>query len=188
MWGDWPALAEATSEGARLEANAPADMPAAGEIEAALRAWRREHGLIAANEMRAWLAARGLSVADVRGHLRRRALRERAAAPGSPPPDQAIAGIDRFVLVDALCSGTARAIAQRLAECGAAADAIGGEAKTRTDLGERAPLALAAGRELGIAPRPARARGERVAALELALEQLRRRLLTPEALGKELDS
>ena len=48
-------------------------------LRAAATAFRHEHNLLAADELEAWLAARGLAVADWNAYLRRLLLRERWA-------------------------------------------------------------------------------------------------------------
>ena len=48
-------------------------------LRAAATVFRYEHNLLAAEELEAWLDARGLSIADWNGYLRRLVLRERWA-------------------------------------------------------------------------------------------------------------
>lgn len=101
--GEWQALELAVARGLGLEAEHRAEV-AAVEVEAALTAFRYERSLIAAAELRAWLAERQLSLPDLQAVLRRRLLREGFADVKSPAVEAtAVAAVMR---AEAICAGT----------------------------------------------------------------------------------
>jgi hypothetical protein len=112
-----------------------------GDSDAVLQAgweFRYARGLVSGDDLKAWLAAWGLSTDDWRGYLRRKV----SGAPEGPtgehhalePPDDAVA-------VDAICTGFMERAARRLAEDAALAERAGADT---TDL---AVLLAAAGLE-----------------------------------------
>lgn len=110
LWGDLEA-----DVAAREAAVAAAAPPAQALTDAAV-ADRRARRLIAADDLRAWLAAWGLNQEDWLGHLRRALV---APAEAERPADASA------VWATAVCGGTATAAARRLAEGLAAAAALG---------------------------------------------------------------
>jgi hypothetical protein len=106
--GDWDALAAEVRAGlaARQEAT-----PGEGEVEAAAREFRYARGLLAADELDAWLERRGLTVGDWHAYLERTVAR--AALPGEPA-EQPTAD-DGLVWVEGICSGHLERLAQEVA-------------------------------------------------------------------------
>jgi hypothetical protein len=83
--------------------------PSEDDVEAAARAFRYTRGLLAGDELDAWLEARGLSIAVWHDYLRR--MLARASAPdaegeGDPAP---------YVWAEGICSGMLEAAAHELA-------------------------------------------------------------------------
>lgn len=119
--GDLGALERQTTQGlacvARLETEGVA--LTAEALRAAATVFRYEHSLLAAEELEAWLDARGLSVADWNGYLRRLLLRERwddeleRIESEFPVGDEAV---EAALPAEATCTGFLRAAAERLAE------------------------------------------------------------------------
>jgi hypothetical protein len=110
--GDWDALAAEANGGlAALRLAKP--IPA--EVEDAARAFRYAHGLLAADELEAWLERRGLTSADWHGYVERAVTR--AACASSPPARQAVA--DDLVWVEGICSGRLEELARELAQLAA---------------------------------------------------------------------
>lgn len=104
--GRWEKFAHQVREG--LEAAAAAGTPPDGLEEAADR-FRRQRGLLAAEDMEAWLRQRRLTVADWRGWLLRDVLR---GGPRRPVGDQEV---EAHLWVDGVCSGALRDLAGDLA-------------------------------------------------------------------------
>ena len=138
--GDLGELERQTRQGLaclhRLEVE-PDALPAE-TFRAAATVFRYEHNLLAAEELEAWLDARGLSTADWNGYLRRSLLRERWAddleqvAAGFPVGEDEV---EASLRAEAVCSGFLRRAAERLAEDAALAATDGAE-----DIGDRAAL------------------------------------------------
>jgi hypothetical protein len=72
--GSWPAFEQSLRAGLACERDAGGGD--AGDVRAAAIAFRRARGLVAGDDLSAWLAERHLSRDDLRAHLRRRVLRE----------------------------------------------------------------------------------------------------------------
>jgi hypothetical protein len=110
--GRWARLERELAAGLALADEAPAD---ASDVDAALRDFRYARRLISAQDFRAWLGVRGLTVAAVRGCLERELVRRRPAAPAPvPAPD-----LDRFLAAlpaEAVCSGALRDCGEWLAD------------------------------------------------------------------------
>jgi hypothetical protein len=93
------------------------DIPAE-TLHAAAVAFRHEHNLLAADELEAWLSARGLTVADWSNYLRRALLRERwshgleQVEREFPIADDEV---EAALPAEAACSGFLRRAADRLA-------------------------------------------------------------------------
>jgi hypothetical protein len=127
-WGDWDAIVREAREGlACTERAALGDDPLeSSAVAAAGAAWRRERGLLAADELEAWLGERDVAVVDWLAHVRDELLREAwrdelatMVGTSSPPED---ADLSRAAWTCAVCSGAIADVAERLAE-EAAADA-----------------------------------------------------------------
>ena len=129
----------------RRLATEPDGLPAE-TLRAAATVFRYEHNLLAAEELEAWLDARGLSAADWNGYLRRLILRERWAdeleqiASDFPVGDDEV---EAALPAEAICSGFLRRAAERLAEDAALAATNGGA----EDGGDRGALIAALIRE-----------------------------------------
>ena len=114
-------------------------------FRAAATVFRYEHNLLAAEELEAWLDARGLSTADWNGYLRRSLLRERWAEDLEQVAAEFPVGEDEVeasLQAEAVCSGFLRRAAERLAEDAALAATDDAE-----DSGDRAALIAALIRE-----------------------------------------
>ena len=88
-------------------------------LRAAATVFRYEHNLLAAEELEAWLDARGLSVSDWNGYLRHLVLRERWAGEldrivSEYSVDDDV--VEAALTAEAICSGFLRTAAERLAE------------------------------------------------------------------------
>ena len=122
----------------RRLATEPDALPAEA-LRAAATVFRYEHNLLAAEELEAWLDARGLSAADWNGYLRRLILRERWADELERIASEFAVGDDEVeaaLQAEAICSGFLRRAAERLAEDAALA-ATDDDAE---DSGDRATL------------------------------------------------
>jgi hypothetical protein len=134
--GDWRAFRERLELGLARVAAAAAPVPAA-DLRAAGAAHRRRRGLLAGEQLRAWLGERGLTLEDWRDFLERQVRREETGAAGDGrlrAPDNRSAGAEDLVRVacaEACCGGVLEAAgdallrwaaAESLAEAGAAPD------------------------------------------------------------------
>jgi len=109
-----------------LRLTAEAGSVQADALRAAATVFRYEHNLLAAEELEAWLDARGLTPADWNGYLRRLLLRERWA--GELELIEAEFAVldeevEAAVRAEAICTGFLRQSADRLAEDAALAAA-----------------------------------------------------------------
>ena len=114
-------------------------------LRAAATVFRYEHNLLAAEELEAWLDARGLSTADWNGYLRRSLLRERWADDLEQVAAEFPVGeddVEASLRAEAVCSGFLRRAAERLAEDAALAATDDAE-----DSGDRGALIAALIRE-----------------------------------------
>jgi len=101
------------------------EMPAEA-VRAAATVFRYDRNLLAAEELEAWLDARGLTVSEWNGFLRRLVLRERWADELEQiEAEFAVddADVDAALRAEAVCTGFLRRAAERLAEDAALADA-----------------------------------------------------------------
>lgn len=119
--GDLAALERTTRQGLaclrRLAAEGGSVAPE--QLRAAATAFRYEHDLLAAEELEAWLAARGLAIADWNGYLRRALVRELLAGEldrieAEHPVDPA--EVEAALPAEAACTGFLARAAARLAE------------------------------------------------------------------------
>ena len=95
-------------------------------LRAAATVFRYERNLLAAEELEAWLDARGLAVADWNGYLRRLVLRERWAGELELIETEFAvrdAEVEAALPAEAICTGFLRRAAERLAEDAALAAA-----------------------------------------------------------------
>jgi|SRR5579859_170999 len=117
-WDDVVARARATGEWQTLEDEVLAGLaalrqvgaPDGDDVEDAARRFRYERGLLAGDELDAWLDARGLSEAAWKAYLRRVVARELA-----PDADVAAAEGSADVWAEGVCSGALEAVARELA-------------------------------------------------------------------------
>ena len=113
------------------------DALSAETLRTAAIAFRHQHNLLAADELEAWLLARGLAFADWTGYLRRLLLRELWVAELDRIESEFAVGDDEVeaaLPAEAVCTGSLRRAVERLAEDAAlvaADDAV-------EDLGDRA--------------------------------------------------
>ena len=108
--GDWAELEDRARAGLAAEAGA-AGGGTAPDIEGLAAAWRYERDLLTADDLEAWLQARGLGLGDWAVYLRRTALRAGTSGSGSVDADR-LAGA---VALEGICSGTFTTWADRLA-------------------------------------------------------------------------
>jgi hypothetical protein len=127
------------------EGTVPADA-----VRAAATVFRYDRNLLAAEELEAWLDARGLTVADWNGYLRRLLLRERWVDELERIESEfAVADeeVEAALLAEAVCSGFLRREAEQLAEdaaLAAADDAVEDSSDRRTLIADLARGAEAA--------------------------------------------
>ncbi len=119
-WGDVLVSAELRGELAALVsatrhrlARAEVDAPSHEAVREAGLRFRRERGLLSAEELEAWLAHWQLSIADWTEYLRRTVPSGNRA--GEHDGTAADAELDKAVAVDAICSGFLEQEAKRLA-------------------------------------------------------------------------
>src|SRR5262249_25300507 len=101
--------------------------PAPDEVGAAQRAFRYARGLLAGDELDAWLDRRGLTLAEWRAYLERQVALERVPEPASAfEIDQA--DVDACMWPEAMCSGWLEQLATALAREAAVAPGVSVEA------------------------------------------------------------
>jgi hypothetical protein len=104
--GEWAELEREVRAGLAAVREAP---PVEDDVDAAARAFRYVRGLLAGDELDAWLEARGLSADAWQDYLRRILAREAAPeAEGDEDPA-------RYVWAEGICSGVLEAAAHELA-------------------------------------------------------------------------
>lgn len=113
-WGEWARLVQLAREELACDGR-PVD---ATDVTAAANGFRRARGLLAGEDLEAWLAARDVSVADWLAHIRRSLLRDRGAIPDPLPP-----AAGQAAWVRGICSGVLAETAERLAAGAACAAA-----------------------------------------------------------------
>ncbi len=123
--GEWDEIADGARAG--LAAIAELGAPPPEELDAAAREYRYERGLLAADDLDAWLERRGLTVADWHAYLQRALAR--AAFTGAlaqqPVPDD-------LTWAEGICSGRLEQLAQ-----GAGAARSGRDGSRRVSPGRR---------------------------------------------------
>ena len=173
-WGDVVADIERTGWWTDLLATAASDLARRTEasdpgalaeaVDAAATAFRYRNGLISASDAEAWLARRGVTIAEWLDWVRRDLTRDPGGlrlGPRGPGRAQPAGDVERAAWVAAVCSGAALRNARVLA--GRAAGAVAGGAA----LERSGPPALAH-------------------AIRAGLEAFRARLLVPEAILEEI--
>ena len=177
--GAWAELEQRTRAGlaARRASVASGRELSAAETTAAARAFRFERGLLAGEQLDAWLEGWGIGLAEWREYLRRDLLRGRSTGAAEFDPEEVSAAIG----VEAICSGALEAAAGRLAEQAALAPPGAGPAPGagRVDVAAAAEL-------LGISPDRCAERLERVERLEAAATLARAELVEGSAIAEEL--
>jgi hypothetical protein len=111
LTGEWPALEDLVERGLHLEATQAGHVDA-DELERALAEFRYDRRLIAAADLRRWLADRNLRLADLEAVLRRRLLRDHGAGALGPAGTAPLAG--KVMRAEAICSGTLLRLAAEL--------------------------------------------------------------------------
>ncbi|HUG86926.1 MAG TPA: hypothetical protein VMM13_20315 [Euzebya sp.] len=109
--GAWQALISSTQRGCGLERSDVGPIPRS-DVRAALTDFRRQHGLLAAADVRHWLDERGLDLDDLEGVLRRRLLRERFG--DLPAAVVAASTVADALAAEAICGGTLQRCADTL--------------------------------------------------------------------------
>jgi hypothetical protein len=113
--GEWQALEQRTRGliARERQALAAGEVPSRTEVTAAANAFRQQRRLLAADEIRQWLARWGITVEEWMGYIRRSLIAESMSA----EPDAGVEGdLEVAVWVDAVCSGSLAAFANSLAE------------------------------------------------------------------------
>lgn len=126
-WDDAVERARATGEWEEIEAEVRAGLAAlreAGEpddddVEEAERAFRYRRGLLASDDLDAWLGARGLTTRAWEDYLRRAIARERAPRAEATGED-----VSAHVWAEGICSGVLEAAAHELASLVAVAPEV----------------------------------------------------------------
>ena len=107
--GRWQQLEGDLCNGLGLVAERP---PADDEVTGVLRDFRLERGLLSAEDMRAWMAERGLTLAAVKGAAARALARDS----GGTPQAVAAAQVAATLPAEAICTGALREIGLWLAD------------------------------------------------------------------------
>jgi hypothetical protein len=197
LTGEWPAFEHRVGLGLELERANPGGV-AEDAVRREATAFRYAHGLISAADFRGWLEERQLNVSDVSGVLRRRLLRVDHPDPNGPAtaddprphgPSAADEEVVAVLPAEAFCDGVLarladlgveRLVAGQLVEVVPPADPGGVESALASLPGLRVPLVD----ELGDAELQTRL--SRLVSLGLALEQLRREVAEPRAIGRRM--
>jgi hypothetical protein len=121
--GEWSDLVEDVREGlaALRDLAGRGEQPGADEVEAAAREFRYARGLLAGDELDAWLERRGLSHSEWRSYLERVVARMRVPQPARIELEQD--EIDACLWPEAVCSGCLDELAGTLAAASAVAPA-----------------------------------------------------------------
>ncbi len=140
-WGEWARVAEKARAGLACVAFLSADEAeiSGDELDAAAESYREDRNLIAAEEISAWLDARGLDAEGWLSFLERMLARQRCAegieeiVRDFPVDDEAVA---ESLHAEIVCSGVAGAVAHRLAAA-ASSSTETGETPPPSGSGER---------------------------------------------------
>jgi hypothetical protein len=182
--GEWLPFEARVQRGLELESREP-DAITGEDVRREATAFRQGRALISAADFRAWLGARGLTVADVSGVLRRRLLRQEhdsSAIAGD-------AGINGVLAAEAYCDGVLQRAADVAIRWLAAGKIVGArdaasarrldDALTWARAAQAAAIATLTDSEL-------RARLERLLSLREALERLRGEVADPVAVERRM--
>jgi hypothetical protein len=118
--GDWEALANEVRAG--LRALAELGAPDAEQVDAAQAEFRYARGLIAGDDLEAWLDRRGLTVEDWTAYCERRVARASLAEPPELPLDDE--AVEANLWAEGVCSGLLEQTAQHLARMTAVAPGV----------------------------------------------------------------
>jgi hypothetical protein len=120
LHGDWDAIAGDARAGLEAlgELERRGEALSAEEVDGARREFRYARGLLAAEELTAWLDQRGLARADLRGYLERLVARGRLPDPRAAPGVEQ-SEIDACVWPEGICSGRLEELARTLARLAA---------------------------------------------------------------------
>jgi len=155
--GSWSRLEDRLARGLALEATHPVDTPA---VEDRVRAFRYTRRLIAAKELREWLAGRSLAYSDVARHCARELLVAEHGLDGDRDP-----AIDSALRAEAICSGELAHLSARLGDMAAMASTIAAVAAPPERVAALVAAALSA-HASGVADVDPEARCARIAVLE----------------------
>ena len=173
--GRWDELLEEAREGLACESHFDTIEEEGAEeaIDDAAAEFRYDRELITAEEMEAWLEARGLTPEEWMGYIRRSVLRQRWAdelADLVAEHPAADADLEEALRIDLLCSGTHRILAEELAVEAAAAAAAAPDRPSPADEPSTA------------------SRDDYLAALRDRAGQFRRHAVEPGTLAREVAS
>jgi hypothetical protein len=202
LWGEWSVLEQRVRDGlaclARLDdvENDADDAADDDEVEAAATEFRYARDLIAASDLEAWLEARGLTVDAWYDYLRRTMLLSRWADDLDEIRETYEIDDDELpdaILCEAMCSGLARLIADRLAARAAIHTRMldDGDAP-EVDADARAVIARLAGDAVldralpAVSPQTRRERLEWLSRLEASWMRFVARVAPPDALRKTI--
>jgi hypothetical protein len=107
--GRWPRLEQELADGLALVAAQP---PADADVNGVLREFRFERGLLSAEDLRAWMGERGLTLAAVKGVAARSLARASGGTPQAVAPSQVAAALP----AELICAGVLREIGFWLAD------------------------------------------------------------------------
>lgn len=123
LWSEWPAVERQVRAGlaclARLDDLGEAEAGLDDEIDAAAAEFRYARDLVAADEMEAWLAERGLTADEWLDHVRRSILLRRWAAEAEAIEQEYELDqedVDQALVCEAICTGRATLMTSRLSE------------------------------------------------------------------------
>ena len=166
--------------------------PSEKELRRAAEEFRHGRDLVAAEEIQSWLSHRGLGAGEWMEYLIRDWLRERMASELEEVDlRDTVNGVDlsTALKVDGLCSGEFTRFAIRLAQCAAAAEALGESSLEEGPFVAEEPPVPSPLRLLeGCSPADLRERVARLARMEACFEQFRASAPTSEAIQAQLAS
>lgn len=189
LTGEWRAFERLVARGLELEA-AHAGAVGDEEVRREATAFRYAHGLISAADFRGWLDARGLTVGEVSGVLRRRLLRRQDPA-GSRSNGPAVTDeeVMRVLPAEALCDGVLARLVDQGLDLLVAGQLVAGTAPVDVERLERTVASVPEIRVpfvVGLAVAELRTRLSRLLSLGLALERLRADVAEPGAIVRRM--
>ncbi len=184
LWSEWMPLADEAGEA--LACVRDHGEPATEPVQAAASDFRYEYGLLAADEMEAWLARWQLTVDDwmafLRRHVARRACKIAEHGVAAVSPDQ--------LWAEAVCTSTHEDLARRLAgitAIGAGSDEGEGP-PAQWDSVEGLASAFGGWDALGLSPETAELELERLARLDARFRKFESSAVADEAIEREIGS